>query len=199
MLVLNNFSSPLLHNCWSSDVHCAGVPVCQSKFSQGSEISLPGLSVKRNIPVWHLALTYVFVPALWESSQIRKQIQTMLADFYLLKAHTLITVGQTNKFTFFLHCVCAQKHINLRKSPVFVPVWTLWISWSSVSNNRNVDIEKLLFEGLMAVRQTKSSNEKKKKKNGWKKRRKRKQAGSGQIFVRECVLNQICPCHSGVY
>lgn len=44
----------------------------------------------------------------------------MLADFYLLKAHTLITVGQTNKFTFFLHCVCAQKHINLHKSPVFL-------------------------------------------------------------------------------
>lgn len=35
-------------------------------------------------------------------SQIRQQIQTMLADFYLLKAHTLITVGQTNRFTLFL-------------------------------------------------------------------------------------------------
>lgn len=55
---------------------------------------------------------------------LRKQIQTMLADFYLLKAHTLITVGQTNKFTLFLSTasVRAQKHIDLHQSPVFLLV-----------------------------------------------------------------------------
>lgn len=94
------------------------------------------------------------------SCQIRKQIQVMIADFYLLKAHsTLITTGQTNKFTvFFFPSVLCLKHIDLHKSPAFIPVRTF--SGTSVSNNQNcwgswIWCRKAPFEGLMALWQTK--------------------------------------------
>lgn len=60
-----------------------------------------GLNIKKKKKSWVQEL-------IDEDSCIRKQIHTMLADFYLVKAHTLITVGQTKKFTliFFLFFFC---------------------------------------------------------------------------------------------
>ena len=70
------------------------------------------------------------------SSQITKQTQTMLADFYLFKSS--YTVGQTNTVTLFpALCVCVQKHTNAPYVTCVCSCEDIMQSRTSVSNNQN--------------------------------------------------------------
>lgn len=112
---------PLLYNCWCSD-EVRAFPVCL-QFSQGS---VQDRQLKTMMPVWNLAPTgpYICPPALPPALRasrvynlLKNVVKTcrrwifagLISDettnpdsgcrVFICKAHTLITGGQTNKFT----------------------------------------------------------------------------------------------------